>query len=742
MGNSILKRIVLGGLLFGVIISNAQQDNKVSRYINPFIGTKVAGFIYCGNTFPGACAPFGMIQLSPETKIYADSVDYLPSGYNYNRNFISGFSHTHLSGIGAQDLYDLYIMPSCLSLDELSKRKDLSSPFSHQNEKASVGYYQVMLDEFGINVELTATTYTGMHRISYPKGKPHSLVLDLSKSEYKYNWHSKGVFDAQIKILDDRTLVGFRNLDGWQQYRKVCFYIQFSQPITHSIAHTYGNLYNDISVINGSDAKLFLLFKGSDEPLIIKVAISPVSMENAKLNMQENPEWDFDSVHQHTVDAWEKEFSNIRIEGSEEQKAIFYTGLYHAYIQPNIISDINGEYMRPNYDIGKVPIGEHEYSTFSLWDTYRAAHPLYTILQPKRTAEFVNSMLRYYDDYGLLPIWNMWGTDNYGMLGNHAIPVMVDAAMKHISGININKVYETIRKVSTTDHFKSPYSLLEKYGYIPDNLQNYSVSMTLDLCYDDACVARLAKELGKTEDYKFFHQRSLLYRNLYNKAWGFLSPKDSKGNWVKFNPLDYGETSIFPYCENNAWQYLFYVPHDIKGLSELMGGKQKFEERLDSLFNYNTPIDPNGPFGGFIGQYTHGNEPDHHNIYLYNFTNHPKKSAYYANKVMKEFYTNDPLGLVGNDDCGQTSAWYIFSSMGFYPVDAASGVYYIGSPQLDKVTIYLEGDKTFIIRTIRKSDKDIYVKSIKLNGKNYKKNYILHSDIINGGELVYTMTNH
>ena len=414
-----------------------------------------------------------------------------------------------------------------------------------------------------------------------------------------------------------------------------------------------------------------------------KVALSPVSVANAKENMGENPGWDFDAVHRQAVAAWEKELANVRVDGTEDQKAIFYTGLYHAF------SDCNGEFMYADYTTGKLPAGETHYSTFSLWDTFRACHPMYTLLKQDRVADFVKSMLRQYDTYGYLPIWQLWGTDNYCMIGNHAI---------------------------------SPWRIYEKYGYYPEDLQTQSVSITLEESYNDACVARLAKALGKTGDYEFFERRSRNYRNLFDSSTGFFRAKNSDGRWVEpFNPLQYGGNGGNPYTEANAWQYRFYVPQDVPDLIRLirlMGGNKKFVAELDKFFTLTGgEAEKNGNASGFIGQYAHGNEPSHHCAYLYNYAGQPRKTQYYVNKVMTEQYKNRIDGYSGNEDCGQMSSWYILSSMGFYPVDPANGVYEFGSPQF----------------------RDCYVKGVRLNGKAYKKDYILHRDIMNGGTLEFTM---
>lgn len=741
-----MKTIRKSILLFVLLLSTqafGQGKEGVTKYVNPFIGTgKVDANSLKGGNFPGATTPFGMVQLSPDEFIMPNGDG--ASGYDYSLNTIYGFTHTHLSGTGCVDLLDVLLQPTIEPLDKLTGSETFPATFNHQNEKASVGYYSVKYDGSDILTELTATTRTGMTRITYPAGQPNNLIFDMAHAGQNRGGDRKMIiFDSQLRLINPTTLVGYRLLSGWQRYRAVYFYAEFSRPVKNKIFKAYNEVFPNGDLANGRNVKCFLGFDESSEPLIVKVAISPVSIENAKENMQENPDFNFDAVHQKAVNAWEKELSNIRIDASDEQKAIFYTGLYHAYIQPNTVSDINGDFMKADYTTGHVQKGQTQYSTFSLWDTFRAAHPLYTILQPKRVGDFVNSMLSQYQTYGYLPIWQLWGTDNYCMIGNHAIPVLVDAALKGIPGIDINKVYEAVKGTSLRDHSQSPWSTLEKYGYLPETKQRESVSIQLENGYDDACVARLAKKLGKTADAEYFTHRSQLYRNIFDKGTGFFRAKDENGKWMEpFEPLSYSPKGMHPYAEGNAWQYRFFVPQDVPDMVKLMGGKKRFEQALDSLFTYDKRegLDQGGNASGFIGQYAHGNEPSHHCIYLYNWVGAEKKTQYYANKVMTEQYNARHDGYSGNEDCGQMSAWYILSSMGFYPVDPASGIYSIGSPQLRKVEISLPNGKTFTITTNRKGPKDCYVKSMKLNGKPYKKNYILHSDIMNGGTLEFTMT--
>lgn len=733
--------IVSASLLLSV--AALADTGGVTRYVNPFIGTgQVDEHSLKGGNFPGPAVPFGMVQLTPDEFIRPNGDE--ASGYDHALNTIYGFSHTHLSGTGCVDLQDVLLQPSTHALDRLARKDVWPETFSHDREQASVGYYSVTYDGSGIQTELTATVRTGMTRITYPRGRHARLVVDMYHAgQNRGNTRPTVIFNSQLRLVNDTTLVGYRMLSGWQKARKVYFYARFSAPVRDRIFRQGTELYGGGDVANGKETRCFLDFGNLSEPLTVKVALSPVSIEGARHNMEaENPGWDFDAIHRRAVKAWEGELANIRIDGTDDQKAIFYTGLYHAYIQPNAVSDVTGEYSRTDFSTARLPEGDTQYSTFSQWDTFRACNPLYTLLQPTRVAQFARSMTRQYDEYGYLPIWQLWGTENYCMVGNHSIPFLVDAVMKGLPGLDAQKIYEAVRGTSTREHRQSPWSVLEKYGYLPENKIRESVSLTLENAYDDACVARLARKLGKEDDYEYFWQRAHLYRNLYDAGTGFFRAKDDQGQWMEpFSSYTYRPKGMHPYSEGNAWQYRFFVPQDVDDLVALMGGKKAFEKALDALFTDNTreDLDDGGNASGFIGQYAHGNEPSHHCAYLYNWTDAPRKAQYYANKVATEQYFNRIDGYSGNEDCGQMASWYIWTSMGFYPVDPASGQYYFGSPQLRGVEIQLPGGKTFTIKSDRKGAADCYIKSIRLNGKPYKKRYITHQDILQGGVLEFKM---
>lgn len=726
-----MKKLLLSVCAFSLTLATLQAG-EITKYVNPFIGTGAIDGGLSGNNYPGATSPFGMIQLSPDTSEAPNWGD--ASGYDYNRNTIFGFSHTRLSGTGASDLIDITLMPTS------SGRT--SSAFTHDAEKARPGYYQVMLKDENINAELTTTQRNGIHRYQYPAGKDAEIILDMDHSADKGSW-GRRIINSQIRILNDHAVEGYRIITGWAKLRKIYFYMEFSSPILTSTLRDGGRVHENTAVINGTNLHgCFRFGQLNGKPLTCKVALSSVSMENARQNMeQEAPHWDFDRYVAAADADWEKQLGKIEVKGTEVQKEIFYTALYHTMIQPNTMSDVNGEYMAADYTTRKVANNETHYTTFSLWDTFRASHPLYTLLEPERVTDFVKSMIRQYEYYGYLPIWQLWGQDNYCMIGNHSIPVITDAILKGIPGIDMEKAYEAVYNSSVTSHPNSPFEVWEKYGFMPENIQTQSVSITLEQAFDDWCVAQLAAKLNKDADYQRFHKRSEYYRNLFHPKTKFFQSKNDKGEWVEpFDPYQYGGNGGHPFTEGNAWQYFWYVPHNIQALMELTGGTKAFEQKLDTFFTSTYKSEQmNHNASGFVGQYAHGNEPSHHVAYLYNFAGQPWKTQKYVSHILNTLYNNTSSGYAGNDDCGQMSAWYVFSAMGFYPVNPADGRYIIGSPLLDECTLKLAGNKEFRIRTIRKSPEDIYIQSVTLNGKKHKDFFITHQDIMNGGTMVFKM---
>ena len=726
-----MKKLLLSVCAFSLTLATLQAG-EITKYVNPFIGTGAIDGGLSGNNYPGATSPFGMIQLSPDTSEAPNWGD--ASGYDYNRNTIFGFSHTRLSGTGASDLIDITLMPTS------SGRT--SSAFTHDEEKARPGYYQVMLKDENINAELTTTQRNGIPRYQYPAGKDAEIILDMDHSADKGSW-GRRIINSQIRILNDHAVEGYRIITGWAKLRKIYFYMEFSSPILTSTLRDGGRVHENTAVINGTNLHgCFRFGQLNGKPLTCKVALSSVSMENARQNMeQEAPHWDFDRYVAAADADWEKQLGKIEVKGTEVQKEIFYTALYHTMIQPNTMSDVNGEYMAADYTTRKVANNETHYTTFSLWDTFRASHPLYTLLEPERVTDFVKSMIRQYEYYGYLPIWQLWGQDNYCMIGNHSIPVITDAILKGIPGIDMEKAYEAVYNSSVTSHPNSPFEVWEKYGFMPENIQTQSVSITLEQAFDDWCVAQLAAKLNKDADYQRFHKRSEYYRNLFHPKTKFFQSKNDKGEWIEpFDPYQYGGNGGHPFTEGNAWQYFWYVPHNIQALMELTGGTKAFEQKLDTFFTSTYKSEQmNHNASGFVGQYAHGNEPSHHVAYLYNFAGQPWKTQKYVSHILNTLYNNTSSGYAGNDDCGQMSAWYVFSAMGFYPVNPADGRYIIGSPLLDECTLKLAGNKEFRIRTIRKSPEDIYIQSVTLNGKKHKDFFITHQDIMNGGTMVFKM---
>ena len=731
-------------LLFPLWLT-AQHNPDYTRFVNPFIGTQTdeTGAL-SGSTFPGATMPQGMVQLSPETELM---VTWDPcSGYDYNKDVIYGFTHTHLSGTGCTDLIDVSLMPlnRRVKPDQL-KAADFGQHYSHDNESARPGYYQVALQESKVNVELSATVRTGIHRYTFQKGHPQFVVLDLDRGTFRGEaYYSKrrtyDVIQAQIRIVDDHTVEGYRVITGWAKMRKIYFRAEFSKPIKEHLLMNGDLNVGKSDVVNGRTLRAAFRFgqEGGQE-LMVKVAISPVDIEGARKNMTaEASSWNFDDYVQAAHDAWQKELSRIDVEGTDEQKTIFYTGLYHVLIQPNTMSDVDGRYMDANFEIKQMSKGRVYHSTFSLWDTFRAAHPLYTLIAPDIAAQFVRDMVLHHKTYGYLPIWDLWGQDNYCMIGNHAIPVLADAILAEIPGIDVEETYQAMVESSTRSHFNSPFEVWEKYGYMPQTLQDESVSITMEQSFDDACVALVAKKLGKMDDYERFYRRSMYYKNLFDPETGFFRPKDENGHWVEgFDPLSYEQPC---FVEGNAWQYMWFVPQDPQGLIDLFSGKKGFLKKLDENFSLNaTSGEVNGNASGFIGQYAHGNEPSHHTVYLYNFAGKPERTQELVEQVRSEFYRATPCGYAGTDDCGQMSAWYIFSALGFYPFHAGSAEYVIGTPLFTKATLHLENGKDFVISAPNKTPDRIHVKSVKLNDKPIKDYRITHKDILSGGVLEFRM---
>lgn len=711
-----------------------KDSGKVLHYVNPMIGT--GGH---GHTFPGAATPFGMVQLSPDT--YNEGWDWC-SGYHITDNSIMGFSHTHLSGTGRGDFLDILLMPLVgdVKLKPGSREnpdEGYRSRFKHENEKASPGYYQVYLDDYETNVELTASPRVGFHRYTFPEDGEKHVIIDLSHT-YDY---PEEILQAFLTVENDSLITGLKRSSGWSEDQYVYFAASFSRPVTGFGLANKGKISNGNTHEEGTSITGHFDFELPDNELLVKVAISPVSVEGALKNLQEEvPHWNFDKVREQAETSWERELSRIKVKTDDiKKKEIFYTGLYHALLFPSLYMDVDGKYRGMDQKIHTAE-GFNKYTVFSLWDTFRATHPLYTIIKPDHVSDLIRSMLSHYDEFGILPEWSLSSTETYTMIGYHAVPVIVDAYTKGIRDYDVAKAYEAI--VASALQEQHGVDIYHKYGYIPADLENKSVSKALEYAYDDWCVASIAGALRKNEDRQKFLSYSQGYKNHFDPSSGFMRGKKKNGEWVTpFDPF-YSSHSDSEYIEGNAWQYSWFVPHDVQGLIDLMGGKEPFVAKLDSLFSIKSEIsgtDVSMDISGLIGQYAHGNEPSHHVAYLYNYAGAAWKSQERLYQIMTEMYNNTPDGLSGNEDCGQMSAWYLLSAMGIYPVNPADGNYVFGTPLFDQVTIALEDGKTFEIEAANLSDRNFYIQSIRLNGKPYTKTYLPHSAIIKGGKLIFEM---
>lgn len=722
MKNKHLFFLTFNIFLFPLFLS-AQQLNY-SDHVDPMIGT--GGH---GHTFPGATVPFGMVQLSPDTRV--DGSWDGCSGYHYNDSIIYGFSHTHLSGTGCSDYGDIMIMPMMgqASFDN----KIYSSKFSHKNEKASVGYYAVKLDDDTIDVELTATTRVGFHKYTFNKDGEASVVLDLL--------HRDKLLEGFIKVIDNSTVEGTRRSEAWAKNQVVFYRISFSKP------------FDTKQVISGDNYDLnanfnFKVKKG--ESILVKVAISPVSTEGAKKNMDaELPGWDFENTKAAAKTLWNNELRKIEITSNSLDKLkIFYTALYHTMIQPNVAMDVDGMYRGRDNKIHKAE-GFTYYSVFSLWDTFRATHPLYTIIDQKRTSDFINTFLAQYEQGGRLPVWELASNETDCMIGYHSVSVIADAMTKGIKGFDYEKAFEASKHSAMLDHLG--LKAYKQNGFIAMEDEHESVSKTLEYAYDDWCIAQMASLLKKDKDYLYFMKRSQSWKNVFDTETGFMRPKKNGGWLTPFEPREVNNN----FTEGNSWQYTFFVPQDVFGLIDMMGGKDKFEKKLDDLFSAPTATTgrEQADITGLIGQYAHGNEPSHHMAYLYNYIHKGYKTEHRINQILTDFYKPTPDGLIGNEDCGQMSAWYVLSSMGFYQVTPGTNKYVFGTSLFEDVKIHLENGKEFNVKAKNLSKDNFYVQSRKLKFEPLNPmpkgviisddwsgfNHINYESILNGATLEFEM---
>ncbi len=760
---------IIAAWIAGTLLLNAQS---LSTYVNPFIGT-----MEMGHTFPGACVPFGFVQLSPDTDTipYEKNGKYNPdvyrycAGYQYLDKTIVGFSHTHFNGTGHSDLGDFLIMTTVGKLQLNPGTADhpetgYRSRFRKETEKASPGYYRVHLDDPDVEAELTATNRAGFHQYTFPMSDSAHIILDMIHGIYNYDGK---VLWAYVRVHNDTLATGYRITRGWARTRYIYFALSFSKPfISYGFLNDEQPVYRgfwrkfnqqeNFPEMAGKKVRAHFDFKTADaEKIKIKIGLSAVSMEGALANLQEEiPHWDFDKTRTEARQSWENELSRIKIMSSDDRKINFYTALYHVLQSPATYSDVDGRYRGVDQEIHRAE-GFTNYSVFSLWDTYRAEHPLLALLYPKRTSDMVNSMLAHYEQSPeqMLPVWSHHGNENWCMIGYHSVPVIADAYVKGIRGFDAHKALKACVTTATNQYYDGITDYM-KYGYLPDDKLGNSASVTLEYAFDDYTIAAFSRAMINASEpsdaekqfaedqVQHFADRSLNYRNLFDPSTGFIRAKKSDGAWkTPFDPLS---TIGQGFIEGNSWNYSYYVPHDVLYYIGMMGGEKPFIRRLDSLFTMHLDDKyfaetEDVTRAGLIGNYVHGNEPSHHVPYLYNYTSKPWKTQERIHLIVNTMYHNKPDGLCGNDDCGQMSAWYVFSVLGFYPVCPGTTQYAIGSPCVSSATIMLPDGKTFNIKAKGLSHKNIYIQSVSLNGKPCESLFIDHADLVAGGELIFNM---
>ncbi|WP_207431830.1 GH92 family glycosyl hydrolase [Sabulibacter ruber] len=759
-----MRNPLLLAFLLCQFTSFAQKPaNDLVRWVNPLIGTHKMG-----HTYPGATAPFGMVQLSPDTDTipyevngkYNKDVYKYCAGYQYDDPTIVGFSHTHFSGTGHSDLGDFLIMPTTGKLQlnpgtETQPETGYRSKFSHNNEVAQPAYYSVKLDDHNIQAELTATNRVGMHQYTFPKSDEAHIILDLMHGIYNYEDKNTWTF---LRIENDTLVTGYRQTNGWGRTRTVYFAMAFSKPFyqygnkDYSKAQVYRGFWRkfdqskNFPEMAGKQIRAYFDFKTQEgEKVKIKFALSPVSTEGALANMRaEVPHWDFDRVKQESQAQWNQELGKVRASLPTKDDYInFYTALYHTFLGPTIYMDVNGQYRgldQNNHGAKNFT----NYTSFSLWDTYRALHPWFNLVQPKRNADMVESMLAHYDQsvHNMLPIWSHHGNENWCMIGYHSVSVISDAIMKGTYPGDANRALDACVATARQGYYDGLQYYMQ-LGYVPEDKNGSSVSKTLEYAYDDWCIAQVAKKLNRQDIYQEFTKRAQNWRNVYDKNIGYMRPKLSDGTFKK--EFDVLSTHNQGFIEGNAWNYSLYVPQAPAEMIQLMGGNAKFVPHLDSLFTMHLPDEffadtEDITREGIIGNYVHGNEPAHHAAYLYNWTDQPWKTQERVRMILKKQYQATPDGLGGNDDCGQMSAWYLFSSLGFYPVAPGSEQYALGSPAVKEATLNLDNGKSFVIEAKNQSEKNVYVQKVELNGKPLTQPFLNHADLVKGGKLTFYMS--
>jgi len=745
------SRIPLIFTALGLLIISSCSNKTSTDYttlVDPFIGT--GGH---GHTFPGATYPHGMVQLSPDTRIYDWDAC---SGYHYSDSLVNGFSHTHLSGTGCADYGDVLVMPVVGEADIRkmplgSQNTSYASAFSHKKEEAIPGYYSVILDRYNVKAELTASQRAGFHKYTFPVSDKAGLLIDLD-----YAIQGQVTKELTLEVISDTEIVGYKKSAYWAPEQYIYFYAKTSKPFTSATFYRNDSIIAGVKNVSGSGKVLLSFAAKADEVVMLKVGISAVDIDGARKNLEaEIPEWDFDKIKFATRKAWNDYLAKVDVKTkNSEYKRIFYTALYHTAIAPNLFSDVDGRYRGMDKKI--YTSKENMYTVFSTWDTMRALHPLFTIIEPALNQNFIRSLIQKSKEGGILPMWELAANYTATMIGYNAVPIIVDAYMKGNRDFDVDEAYKAMLKTSSYDttnivasyafkHALMPLS--KKYknelGYIPCDTEHENVAKGLEYAYDDWCILQVAKDRGDTANIARYDKLARNYKNYFDKTTGFMRGKDSKGNWrTPFNPNSSNHRSD-DYCEGTAWQWLWFVPHDVDSLVQLLGGKNKFTAKLDQLFKTDSKIEGelvSADITGLIGQYAHGNEPSHHIIHFYNYVGQPYKTQELIDSVLHSQYSDKVDGLAGNEDCGQMSAWYILNAMGFYQVCPGKPVYSIGRPLFDKVTINLPGNKTFSIKTYNNKRENKYITSIKLNGHKLEKPFFTHAELMAGGTLEMIMS--
>ena len=718
-----MKKSLISALLGAVLLIGCTEhkERDLTELVNTLIGTEGPG-----NVYPGAQSPFGMVQLSPDS---GRSGWYRISGYSYPDSTIAGFSHTHLSGTGAGDLYDISFMPAIAPYKIATDELGLYSTFSHKNETAHAGYYQVKLDTYDINVELTATERCGIQKYTFPKNDSAMVYLNLAKH---MNWDYP--MGSQIKVIDNQTIEGYRLSEGWAVDQRVYFVTKFSKPFTTSRIDTMYTKHNDPQYNNIENQNAAFFFNTNDgEQIEVRTALSPTSIESAHKNMAEIDGKDFNTVRNEVKVAWNKELAKIEVESaSNDRLTVFYTALYRTMLAPVLYNNLDKSYLGADFKVHQADF--NNYSTFSLWDTYRAENPLLALMHPNKTADMIESMIVFQEQSGALPVWNMWANETDMMIGYHSVPVIVEAYLKGIK-VDAKRAMKAMVATANQDNYRG-IGEYKEFGYIPASSHGESVSITTEYSYDDYCIARMAEKMGETDLAKEFYERGRFYKNLFNKETGFFQPKGRDGKWLQgFNPDDY----TIHFTESNAWHYRFVAQQEPEEMRNLLGGEKGLEQALDNMFEYRVAANDSLPIfsTGMIGQYVQGNEPSHHIAYLYNYTENPAKMESYLHTIMTELYRNSPDGLCGNEDCGQMSAWYVFSSMGIYPQDPCSMKYELGVPINEKSVMNLSNGNKFTVLAHSLTENSSAVKEVKLNGEKIERRYITFDEIQDGATLEF-----